>query len=316
MQEIITVTDGFTLNPGDLSWHRIGSLGNLQYFDRTQEEEMVSRCSNATIIITNKTPVSGEVIQRCEKLKLIAVSATGYNIIDVKTAAKRGVEVCNVPGYGTDSVAQHTFALLLELANHVGQNADSVRRGEWSLSKDFCYTKAPLMELAGKTLGVVGYGQIGRKVAEIAKAFSMNVIYSRSSGSGDPNARTVEQLFAESDVVTLHCPLTPGNEGFVSLELLKTMKRNAFLINTARGQLIREADLAQALREGVLRGAGLDVLSKEPPLPTNPLINAPNCIITPHNAWFSIEARRRIMSETFLNIQSFLEGNPRNLVTR
>lgn len=315
MQEIITVTDGFTLNPGDLSWDRIAGLGRLQYFDRTLDDEMISRCANATIIVTNKTPVSGDVIRACGKLKLIAVTATGYNIIDVDSAKKQGVKVCNVPGYGTDSVAQHTFALILELTNHVGQNAASVRRGEWSSSKDFCYTKAPLMELAGKTLGIVGYGQIGRKVAEIGRAFAMNVIYSRSANSGDPDARSVEQLFAESDVVTLHCPLTRENTGFVSLALLKTMKRNALLINTARGQLIGEEDLATALSEGVLRGAALDVLSKEPPPPGNPLLSAPNCIITPHNAWFSIEARSRIMSETFQNIESFLQGIPRNLVT-
>lgn len=315
MGEIITVTDGFTLNPGDLSWDRIASLGRLQYFDRTTEDEMISRCREATIIVTNKTPVRGEVIRRCENLKLIAVTATGYNIIDVKAATERGVAVCNVPGYGTDSVAQHTFALLLELTNHVGQNARSVREGEWSSSKDFSYTKAPLMELAGKTLGVVGYGQIGRKVAEIGRAFGMKVIYSRSAKSLDKNSYSVEKLFSESDVVTLHCPLTGENSGFVSMSLLRTMRKSALLINTARGQLIREEDLAIALREGVLRGAALDVLSQEPPSENNPLISAPNCIVTPHNAWVSIEARRRIMDETFENIESFLRGQPRNPVT-
>lgn len=314
MGEIITVTDGFTLNAGDLSWDRMAALGQLQYFDRTRDEEMIFRCRNASIIVTNKTPVRGEVIRQCENLKLVAVTATGYNIIDVKTAAERGVAVCNVPGYGTDSVAQHTFALLLELTNHVGQNALSVRNGEWSSCDDFSYTKAPLMELAGKTLGVVGYGQIGRKVAEIGRAFGMNVIYTRSSQSKDMNARSIDDLFAESDVVTLHCPLTSENSGFVSLPLLRKMRRSAFLINTARGQLIREEDLAIALREGILRGAGLDVLSQEPPPEDNPLINAPNCVVTPHNAWVSIEARRRIMDETCENIASFLQGRLRNSV--
>ena len=314
MPEVIVITDGFTLNPGDLSWKEIESMGEIRYFDRTPDAEVPSRCQDATIIVTNKTPVNDRTIQLASKLKLIAVTATGYNIIDIQSAKKKGVTVCNVPGYGTDSVAQHTFALLLELTNHVGKNSDSVRRGEWSSSKDFCYTEAPLKELAGKTLGVVGMGQIGKKVAEIGTAFGMNVIYSRSTNSTDERAVPVDTLFALSDVVSLHCPLTVDNKGFVSMALLKTMKKGAFLINTSRGQLVNEEDLAIALREGILGGAALDVLSTEPPRNSNLLIRASNCVITPHNAWFSIEARRRIMSNTVENISSFLNGRPRNSV--
>ena len=314
MKEIIAITDGYTLNPGDLSWESVSAFGELRYFDRSPASEVPDRCAEATIIVTNKTPVSAETIFKSTGLKLIAVTATGYNIVDTDAAKKRGVVVSNVPGYGTDSVAQHTFALLLELTNHVGSNSDSVSRGDWSVSKDFCYTVAPLTELAGKTLGIIGLGQIGRKVAEIGNAFGMKVIYSRSSGSNDPGALSIEKVFTESDVVSLHCPLTKSNHGFVNRSLLNRMKRSALLINTSRGQLINESDLAAALAEGSIQGAGLDVLSTEPPSPDNPLIGIRGCIITPHNAWYSFEARQRIMSETALNIEKFLAGKPRNVV--
>jgi glycerate dehydrogenase len=314
MKEIIAITDGYTLNPGDLSWEQVSAFGELRYFDRTPASEVPDRCADATIIVTNKTPVSAETIFKSTSLKLIAVTATGYNIVDTVAAKKRGVVVSNVPGYGTDSVAQHTFALLLELTNHVGSNSNSVSRGDWSVSKDFCYTLAPLTELAGKTLGIIGFGQIGRKVAEIGKAFGMKVIYSRSIGSNDPEALSIEKVFTESDVVSLHCPLTNSNQSFVNRALLNRMKRSALLINTSRGQLIHESDLAAALAEGTIRGAGLDVLSTEPPSSGNPLIGARGCVITPHNAWYSFEARQRIMSETVLNIEKFLAGKPRNVV--
>jgi glycerate dehydrogenase len=316
MNEIIAITDGYTLNPGDLSWTQISAFGQLRYFDRTPENEVPGRCVDATIIVTNKTPVTSETISKCPGLKLIAVTATGYNIVDIDAAKKRGVVVSNVPGYGTDSVAQHTFALLLELTNHVGSNSNSVSRGDWFSSPDFCYTVAPLTELADKTLGIIGLGQIGRKVAEIGKAFGMKVIYSRSGGSNDPGALSIEEVFTGSDVVSLHCPLTKTNHGFVNRSLLQRMKSSAILINTSRGQLINESDLAGALKQGVIRGAALDVLSTEPPSPDNPLIGARGCIITPHNAWYSFEARQRIMSETALNVEKFLRGEPRNVVSR
>jgi glycerate dehydrogenase len=315
MKEIIAITDGYTLNPGDLSWDQVSAFGELRYFDRTPASEVPDRCANATIILTNKTPVSAETISKSPGLKLIAVTATGYNIVDIDAAKERGVVVSNVPGYGTDSVAQHTFALLLELTNHVGSNSNSVSRGDWSVSKDFCYTVAPLTELAGKTLGIIGFGQIGRKVAEIGKAFGMKVIYSRSNGSNDPEALPIEKVFSESDFVSLHCPLTKSNQAFVNRSLLHRMKSSAILINTSRGQLINESDLASALDQGIIRGAGLDVLSTEPPSHDNPLIGARNCIVTPHNAWYSFEARQRIMSETALNIEKFLAGKPRNVVS-
>jgi glycerate dehydrogenase len=314
MNEIIAITDGYTLNPGDLSWEPVSAFGQLIYFDRTPANEVADRCANATIIVTNKTPVSAETISRSNGLRMIAVTATGYNIVDTEAAKKRGVIVSNVPGYGTDSVAQHTFALLLELTNHVGANCASVSSGDWSVSKDFCYTVATLTELAGKTFGVIGLGQIGRKVAEIARAFGMKVIYTRSNGSNDPGASSVEEVFAQSDVVSLHCPSTKSNHGFVNHSLLHRMKKSAILINTSRGQLINESDLAVALDQGIIRAAGLDVLSSEPPSPDNPLIGMRNCIVTPHNAWYSFEARQRVMSETALNIERFLAGQPRNVV--
>jgi glycerate dehydrogenase len=314
MREIITVTDGYTLNPGDLDWSGLEALGTVRYYDRTAEQEVVARCQTSTVIVTNKTPITAQTMKACNDLKVIAVSATGYNIIDIDAAKKSGVIVCNVPGYGTDSVAQHTFALILELSNHVGLNSRSVARGEWSLIQDFCYTKASISELAGKTLGVIGYGMIGRKVADIGRAFGMNVIYARRPGSGDSQSVSVEKIFSQSDVITLHCPLTPSNIGFVNLALLKRMKRSAILINTARGQLINEHDLAMALSDGTLRAAGLDVLSKEPPPKESLLIGLSNCLITPHNAWYSLEARQRIMSITCMNVESALRGIPQNVV--
>jgi glycerate dehydrogenase len=223
--------------------------------------------------------------------------------------------VCNVPGYGTDSVAQHTFALILELTNHVGRNAASVKAGGWSRVKDFCYTEAPIMELAGKTLGIVGYGRIGQKTAEIARALGMRVIYFSPSRVGrDENVVSVEQIFSESDIVSLHCPLTKHNAGFIDMHLLSVMKPTAFLINTSRGQLINENDLADALNKKVLAAAALDVLSQEPPRADHPLIGLPNCLITPHNAWLSAEARQRIMDTTYNNIICALRGEPRHVV--
>jgi len=311
----IVITDGYTLNPGDLDWNVFNQLGEVHYYDRTPAALIGERCSDADIIITNKTPISGNVINSASHLKAIAVSATGFNIVDAATAKSKKIPVCNVPVYGTDSVAQHAFALLLELTNHVGQNSRSVSQGEWSTSQDWCYSKAPIMELCQKTMGIIGYGRIGRQTAKIAEAFGMTVIhYNKSIPFGIIGNVTLENLFTESDVISIHCPLKPDNEGFVDKKLLSLMKPTAFLINTSRGQLINEQDLAEALSAGKLAGAALDVLSVEPPPKDHPLINLPNCIITPHNAWLSFEARKRLMHVTFENVAAILKGKPHNVV--
>jgi glycerate dehydrogenase len=311
----IVITDGYTLNPGDLSWDDFEKLGDLKYYDRIPVNEVADRCREATVIITNKTPITAGTIYSATNLKLIAVSATGYNIVDIEAAKDKGVLVCNVPEYGTNSVAQHTFALLLELTNHVGKHAQSVAKGEWVRSADWSYVKAPIIELNDKTIGIIGFGRIGQKVATIAKAFGLNVIF-YDKGKQSPLAAsvTLEDLFAQSDVISLHCPLNEDNKGFVNRKLLSTMKPTAFLINTSRGQLINEEDLADALQRNMLAAAALDVLSTEPPAHTNPLINLQNCIITPHNAWISFEARKRLMETTLDNILAALSGRPVNVV--
>lgn len=312
----IVVTDGYTLNPGDISWDAVKSLGELVIYDRTPAEQLVERCLDAEIVLTNKAPFSKETLASLPKLKFISVLATGYNVIDTKAAQAQGVLVSNSPAYGTASVAQHVFALLLELSNHVGRNAQSVAAGKWQQSADWCYTEAPVMELDDKIFGVVGFGHIGQKAAAIAHAFGMKVIYYNPRRKELPPGRQValEKLFTDSDVISLHCPLTADNQGFVNAALLQTMKRTAFLINTARGPLINEQDLANALDKGVIAGAALDVLSKEPPREGNALLQAKNCIITPHNAWISREARERVMSITASNIAAFISGRPVNIV--
>jgi glycerate dehydrogenase len=314
----IVVLDGFTLNSGDLSWEPLAPFGALTLHDRTPENEVVERCRDAAIVVTNKVPLSKTTLQQLPQLKLIAVLATGYNIVDTVAAREQGVVVCNVPAYGTASVAQHTFALLLELANNVGLHAQSVAAGEWQRSPDFAYTKKPVMELADKTLGIVGFGHIGQQTARIGAALGMKVLYnSRSEKNIDwATFKDMETLFAQSDAVSLHCPLTPENIGFVNKALLSHMKPSAYLINTARGPLIQEQDLANALNTGVIAGAALDVLSVEPPQEANPLLKARNCIITPHIAWISLEARQRIMAVTAQNIAHFLKGHAINVVNK
>lgn len=313
---IIVVTDGYTLNPGDLEWEAIAALGDLRVYERTLPGEVIERCSDADIILTNKVVITGQMVEQCPNLKLICVSATGYNVIDIKAAAERNIPVCNVPAYGTDSVAQHTFALLLELTNRVGLHSVSVYAGDWEKSVDWCYTLAPISELTGKTIGIIGFGNIGQQVARIASAFNMQVLYySRHKKANQLAAYTsLDALFSDSDIVTLHCPLTHDNREFVNKRLLSRMKRSALLINTARGPLINEQDLADALNNHHIAGAALDVLSQEPPWSTNPLLQAKNCIITPHNAWMSREARQRILEITRQNIKAFISGRPINEV--
>lgn len=311
----IVITDGYTLNPGDLSWKAFEKLGEVIYCDRSREDEIVERCSKASVIITNKTPVSSVVMEAATDLKLVAVTATGYNVIDMDAANKKGIVVCNVPAYGTHSVAQHAFALLLELTNHAGENAASVQAGEWYRSADWCYTKQPVMELKDKTIGIIGLGKIGTQMAAIAMAFGMKVIYYRGK-KGLKGAKEVKlhDLFMLADFISVHCPLTPENNGFINKELLDLMKPTGFLINTSRGQLIVEKELSDALQQHKLAGAALDVLSTEPPSPGHPLIGLPNCIITPHNAWISLEARSRIMQVTLENVTAALKGHPQNVV--
>jgi glycerate dehydrogenase len=313
----ILVTDGYTLNPGDMSWEPIEALGKLTVYDRMKPDEIVEKCKDAAIVLTNKVPFNAAAIEQLPNLKMIGVTATGYNIIDVQAAAKKGIVVCNVPAYGTASVAQHTIALLLELTNQVGKHAASVAAGEWVKAPDFSYQKAPITELAGKTMGIVGWGNIGEQTARIAQAFGMEILYYNPSKKENAFApwASLPELFAKSDYISLHCPLKPENTCFVNNELIGKMKRSACIINTSRGPLINEQHLADALNNGLIAGAALDVLSTEPPPADNPLLSAKNCIITPHNAWISKEARQRVMDITIDNVSSFLREAPVNKVS-
>lgn len=316
----IVVLDGYALNPGDLDWKGFESCGELTVYDRTPPDEVVARASGADMVWTNKTPLPGAVIRQLSNLKFIGVLATGFNVVDLDAARECGVTVSNIPDYSSHSVAQFTFALLLELCHRVQRHSDGVHEGKWARSKDFAYWEYPLVELAGKTMGIIGFGTIGKRVADVATAFGMNVIaFSRSQPEqrDRPNFRwaSLEELLSESDVVSIHCPLTEATRGLINTDNLNRMKRTAFLINTARGPIVVDDDLARALNEGVIAGAGLDVLSVEPPAGGNPLIGAKNCLITPHIAWATREARERLMAIAEGNLKAFLKGEPRNVVT-
>lgn len=307
----LVILDGYCLNPGDLSWDALGSVaGDLEIHDRTPASEVIARAQGATAVLTNKTPLPRAVLEQLPELRYIGVLATGYNIVDTAAARDLGIVVTNIPLYGTDSVAQFAFALLLELCHHVGQHNDAVRSGEWSKSADWSFWKSPLVELAGKTMGIIGYGRIGCRTGAIAGAFGMQVI---SFDLGQP-AEDLDRLLASADVVSLHCPLTADNQGLINARRLRQMKRSAFLINTSRGPLVVDADLAEALNEGVIAGAGLDVLAVEPPAEGNPLFSAKNCIITPHIAWATREARARLLDVAVDNLRAFVEGNVTNRV--
>jgi glycerate dehydrogenase len=313
----IVALDGYTLNPGDISWAPIQALGEFVTHDRTPPAQVVERSSGAAVLLTNKVAFDRKTIESLPDLRLIAVTATGYNIVDTAAAKERGVLVCNVPEYGTPNVAQHVFALLLELTTHVGHHAQGVREGTWSKSADWSYWDFPLVELNGLTLGIVGYGRIGRAVANIARAFGMSVlVHRRTKTSDEPGVKQVDlnTLVRESDVISLHCPLSPNNAKMVNAEFISKMKRTAFLINTARGGLVNEAELAQSLNDGHIAGAALDVLTREPPDADNPLFGAKNCIITPHIAWASRPARQRLMQITAENIRAFQQRRPQNVV--
>jgi glycerate dehydrogenase len=312
----IVVLDGHTLNPGDLDWHAVEALGELTVHPRTATAEIVARAAGAEILLTNKTPITAETIAALPALRFIGVLATGFNVVDTAAARARGIPVCNVPGYGTASVAQHVFALLLELTQRTGHHAQTVREGRWSACPDFCYWDFPLVELSGRTLGIVGCGSIGEAVARIALAFGMKVIASARRPRAMDGVEFVptEEIFRRADVVSLHCPLTEETRGIVNAARIATMKPSAFLINTGRGPLIVEQDLADALNAGRIAGAALDVLSTEPPPASNPLFTAKNCIITPHIAWATHASRARLMEVVAENICAFLAGTPRNVV--
>ncbi len=315
----IIVLDGKTLNPGDLSWEPLRALGTVTVYDRTPAHLILERAAKAPILLTNKTPLSAETLARLPNLRYVGVLATGYNVVDVKAAARRSVVVTNVPSYGTDSVAQLVFALLLELCRHAAQHSTSVRDGAWCASPDFCYWSMPQVELTGKTLGVIGFGRIGSTVARVGKVFGMEALAHDCVPLPPTHADTVrsvalEQLLQSADVISLHCPLTPATEKLIRAETLALMKPTALLINTARGKLIDEPALAAALHAGTIAGAGLDVLSSEPPAPDNPLLSAPNCIITPHIAWATAEARARLLDTAVANVRAFLAGTPTNAI--
>ena len=316
----IVVLDGYTLNPGDLSWSELQALGPCTVYERTPKEETLQRSKDAEILLTNKTVLNEEIISQLPLLKYIGVLATGTNVVDVEAAARRGIPVTNVPEYSTASVTQMVFAHLFNLCNHVAEHSASVRAGTWSRSRDFCFWETPLIELSGKTLGIVGLGKIGSSVATAARAFGMTVLaYNPSTPRRVPEGVTLTDLqsvFQKSVVVSLHCPLTKTNAGFVNADLLAQMKKSAFLINTGRGPLIDEPALASALNAGHLAGAGLDVLSKEPPDPSNPLLTAKNCFITPHIAWATHEARTRLMRTAVDNLKAYLKSAPINVVNK
>lgn len=315
----IVILDGYTLNPGDLSWEPIEALGTLTIYDRTPTEQIVERAQDADLVLVNKVVLSAEHLAQLPKLKYIGVTATGYNNIDLDAARERGIVVTNVKGYSSPSVAQHTFGLLLALTNHVELHSQSVHSGDWTNASDFCYWKTPLVELSGKTMGLIGLGDIGTQVAQIALAFGMKVVVYRKHPSQTDNEQIknvpLEELFRTSDVVSLHCPLTEETREIVNADSLALMKRSAYLLNTGRGPLINEADLAAALQGGQIAGAGLDVLSTEPPQADNPLLSAPNCIITPHIAWAFFESRQRLLRLVVENIRAFQAGTPQNVVS-
>jgi glycerate dehydrogenase len=316
----IVVLDGRTLNPGDNPWDPIAALGDLDVYDRSARDEVVVRAVQAEIVVTNKTRLPAEALAELPRLRLIAVLATGYDNVDVAAARARGVTVCNVPAYATDSVAQHVFALLLELAHRVAAHDAAVRAGEWTRAREFSFWLSAPVELRGSTMGIVGFGRIGRRTADLAHAFGMDVLAATRTAVDPPGWQpfqtvSVEELFARSDVVSLHCPLTPTTERLVDARMLARMKPTAFLVNTARGRLVDEEALVTALSEGRLAGAALDTVSREPLPADHPLLAAPNCIVTPHLAWASLAARRRLMLGTAENIRAFIAGRPVNVVS-
>lgn len=315
----IVILDGQALNPGDLSWEHVTQMGETVIYNQTvTPEQAIERIADAEIVITNKTVITDDIMDACPNIKLICISATGYNNVDGAAARKRNIPVCNVPGYGTTAVAQFTIALLLELCHRIGYHSDLVHEGEWEKCPNFCFWRTPQTELTGKTFGIIGYGSIGRAVAPIAAALGMKVLATSRSRREDPTGIAeivdLDTLLERSDVISLHCPLFPETEGIICAESIEKMKDGVMILNTARGPLIDENALADALRRGKVKGAAVDVVSREPILRSNPLLSAPNCIITPHMAWTQTEARQRVIDITADNIRAFLDGKSLNVV--
>lgn len=318
----IVVLDGYTENPGDLSWKGLENLGELKVYDRTTDHsKIVERIGDAEAVYTNKTPITRQTIEACQNLKFIGVLATGYNIIDTEAAGEAGIIVSNIPSYGTDAVAQYAIALLLELCHHVGEHSQCVKNGEWTNNEDWCFWKYPLIELAGKTMGIIGFGRIGQGTARIAQALGMKVLAYDSNRREELETESchfasLEDLLAESDVISLHCPLFPATQGIINKENISRMKDGVMIINNSRGPLIVEADLRDALNSGKVAGAALDVVAVEPIHMDNPLLAAKNCIITPHIAWAPKESRQRLMDIAVDNLKAFMSGKPENVVNQ
>lgn len=315
------VLDSFALNPGDLSWDWLKLLGECEIYDRTPKDKILERCMGADVILTNKTPLTRETLSKLDTLKYIALLSTGYNVVDCECAKEMGVPVSNIPAYSTGAVAQLTFSLILEITNAVGIHSESVRNGEWANCPDFCYWKTPLTELCGKTLGIVGFGQIGQAVADIAEAFKMKVIAVSGHETDQSHRKNfswtdMDTLAKSSDIISFHCPLTEKTTGLVNEEFIAKCKDGAIIINTSRGPVVDDKALADALNRGKLRAAGLDVLTVEPPEKDNPLLSAKNCFITPHIAWAGFETRERLMNILEENVKAYLNGNPQNVVNK
>ena len=317
----IVILDGYTENPGDLSWEKLGELGDLTVYDRTpvdDQAEIIRRIGDAEVVFSNKTPITKDIIDACPNMKFISLLATGYNVIDYEYAGKKGIPVTNVPAYGTAAVGQFTIALLLEICHHIAHHSQTVHDGKWTNSTDFCYWDHPLIELDGKTLGVIGFGRIGRQTAKIAKALGMNILAtgSKPCPEGEALATSVDldTLLQNADVISLHCPLFPETQGIINKETIAKMKDGVILLNTSRGPLLVEEDVAAALNTGKIAAAGMDVVSKEPITADNPLLSAKNCFITPHIAWAPKESRQRIMDCAVENVKAYLAGTPINVV--
>ncbi len=314
----IVILDGYTENPGDLSWSGLEALGELTVYDRTLPEQVADRIGDAEIVILNKTPLPREMLDRCPNVRYIGVLATGYNIVDVQAAKERGIPVCNIPTYGTDAVGQFAIAMLLEICHHVAHHDAAVHEGRWESCPDWCFWDYPLIELAGKTMGIIGFGRIGRTTGRIARALGMQVVACDSieTDEGREIGRylPLEELFACSDVIALHCPLFPETQGIINRDTIAKMKDGVILLNNSRGPLIVEQDLADALNSGKVYAAGLDVVSTEPIRGDNPLLKAKNCLITPHISWAPKESRQRLMGIAVESLRAFLDGNPINVV--
>ncbi len=315
----IVVLDGYTLNPGDLSWDALAVLGEMKVYDRTRPEDVIGRIADANIVLTNKTVLSEEIIRSCPNVRYIGCLSTGYNVVDLKTTDELGIVVTNIPSYGTEAVAQHTMALLLEIASRVGMHADAVKEGQWANCPDFCFWNAPLFELLGKTMGIIGYGAIGHAVGRKAEAFGMEVlayspVMTKDQETEHCHMATVDEIYEKSDVIALHCPLTAENAHMINKQTIAKMKDGVVILNTSRGGLIQEEDLKEALKSGKVLAAGLDVVSTEPIRSDNVLLDAKNVWITPHIAWAPREARQRLMGMAVDNVRAFIEGTPINQV--